>query len=90
MLFSSLTFLFIFLPVVLIGYYIMPSKGKNIWLLLASLFFYFYGEPKYLVIMLAVITISYIFGLLTEKINGSARKIFLAASILVLPLIRSS
>ena len=82
MLFSSLTFLFIFLPVVLIGYYIMPSKGKNIWLLLASLFFYFYGEPKYLVIMLAVITISYIFGLLTEKINGTARKIFLAASIL--------
>lgn len=82
MLFSSLTFLFIFLPFVLIGYYIMPSKGKNIWLLLASLFFYFYGEPKYLVIMLAVITISYFFGLITEKFSGFLRKIFLAVSIL--------
>ena len=81
MLFSSLTFLFVFLPVVLIGYYIMPSKGKNIWLLLASLFFYFYGEPKYLVIMLAVISISYVFGLITEKVSGIARKILLGFSV---------
>ena len=83
MLFSSLTFLFIFLPVVLIGYYVMPSKGKNIWLLLSSLFFYFYGEPKYLIIMLAVITVSYVFGLITEKLSGFARKAALWASVIV-------
>lgn len=82
MLFSSLTFLFVFLPVVLLGYYILPFKLKNIWLLLASLFFYFYGEPKYLILMIAVITVSYIFGLITEKLDGVARKIALAASVI--------
>ena len=83
MLFSSLTFLFVFLPVVLAGYYILPSKAKNIWLLLSSLFFYFYGEPKYLILMLAVITVSYIFGLITEKFDGVARKIALAVSVII-------
>lgn len=81
MLFSSLTFLFIFLPVVLLGYYILPMKAKNIWLLLSSLFFYFYGEPKYLILMLAVISVSYIFGLITEKLSGKARKAVLALSV---------
>ncbi len=83
MLFSSLTFLFIFLPVVLAGYYILPAKVKNIWLLLASLFFYFYGEPKYLILMISVITISYIFGLITEKTSGILRKIMLAVSVIM-------
>ncbi|MBQ3046245.1 MAG: MBOAT family protein [Clostridia bacterium] len=82
MLFSSLTFLFVFLPVVLLGYYILPFKLKNIWLLLSSLFFYFYGEPKYLILMIAVITVSYVFGLITEKLSGTARKIALAVSVL--------
>ncbi len=81
MLFSSLTFLFAFLPIVLAGYYILPAKAKNIWLLLSSLFFYFYGEPKYLILMIAVITVSYIFGLLTEKASGTLRKITLAAAV---------
>ena len=83
MLFSSLTFLFAFLPVVLAVYYVLPSKVKNIWLLAASLFFYFYGEPKYLVIMLSVITVSYIFGLLTDKAKGKMRLILLWASVLL-------
>ncbi|MBQ2848285.1 MAG: MBOAT family protein [Clostridia bacterium] len=83
MLFSSLTFLFVFLPVVMAGYYLLPMKAKNIWLLAASLFFYFYGEPKYLVLMLAVITVSYIFGILTEKTQGTVRKIMLAVSVLL-------
>lgn len=81
MLFSSLTFLFVFLPVVLTGYFLLPAKAKNIWLLLSSLFFYFYGEPKYLALMLAVITISYVFGLLTEKSEGTKRKILLGISV---------
>lgn len=83
MLFSSLTFLFAFLPVVLAVYYVLPSKAKNIWLLAASLFFYFYGEPKYLVIMLSVITVSYIFGLLTDKAKGKMRLILLWASVII-------
>lgn len=83
MLFSSLTFLFMFLPVVLTGYYLLPAKAKNIWLLLSSLFFYFYGEPKYLFLMLSVIFISYIFGLLIEKFKGTKRKIALAANVVL-------
>lgn len=83
MLFSSLTFLFIFLPTVLAVYYILPAKAKNIWLLAASLAFYFYGEPKYLLLMLAIITISYIFGILTEKANGTMRKLALAFSVIL-------
>lgn len=73
MLFSSLTFLFVFLPTVIGIYYILPMKAKNIWLLAASLFFYFYGEPKYLILMISVITLSYIFGLLTDRAEGKAR-----------------
>ncbi len=83
MLFSSLTFLFIFLPTVIGIYYLLPMKLKNIWLLLASLFFYFYGEPKYLILMLAVITSSYIFGLLTDRAEGKARLAITIASVAV-------
>ncbi len=81
MLFSSIIFLFAFLPVVIAGYYILPFKAKNLWLLLSSLFFYFYGEPKYLVIMISVITMSYLFGLVTERAKGTARKVILALSV---------
>ena len=81
MLFSSIIFLFVFLPVVIAGYYILPFKAKNLWLLLSSLFFYFYGEPKYLVLMISVITMSYLFGLVTERAKGTARKAILGLSV---------
>ena len=84
MLFSSMTFLFLFLPIVLGVYFLLPAKAKNIWLLISSLFFYFYGEPKYLILMLAVITASYIFGLITDKLQGTARKISLGISVAVI------
>ena len=83
MLFSSLTFLFIFLPTVIGVYYILPMKLKNIWLLLSSLFFYFYGEPKYLILMVAVISVSYVFGLLTDRAEGKARLALTIASVAV-------
>ncbi|MBR3817856.1 MAG: MBOAT family protein [Clostridia bacterium] len=83
MLFSSLTFLFIFLPTVIGIYYILPMKVKNIWLLLSSLFFYFYGEPKYLILMISVITFSYIFGLLTDRAEGKARLTLTVLSVAV-------
>ena len=59
MLFSSITFLFLFLPVVLAVYYIVPYKAKSIILLVASLFFYAWGEPVYVVIMVLSILLNY-------------------------------
>ena len=53
MLFSSITFLYCFLPCVLLVYFVVPDRMKNLVLLLASMFFYGWGEPKYLVFMLA-------------------------------------
>ena len=52
MVFSSMIFLCVFLPVVLIVYYVLPKQLRNLWLLLASLFFYAWGEPRYIRIML--------------------------------------
>lgn len=67
MLFSSLTFLFIFLPLVLLMYYISGRKLKNSVLLIFSLVFYAYGEPKYLIIMVVSIMVNYIIGLLVDR-----------------------
>ncbi len=63
MVFSSITFLFLFLPVVLAVYYIAPEKLKNIILLVASIFFYAWGEPVYVVLMLLSILLNYFCGL---------------------------
>lgn len=62
MLFSSITFLFMFLPIVLAVYYIVPYKVKNIVLLLASLFFYAWGEPVYVILMVLSIIFNYFCG----------------------------
>ncbi len=84
MLFSGIPFLFYFLPVVLILYFVVPKKLKNTVLLLSSLFFYGWGEPKFLIFMLISIIQGYVFGLLIEKYNGMKRsKVFLVASVLL-------
>ena len=84
MLFSSIPFLFYFLVAVLIAYFAVPGRFKNLILLLASLFFYAWGEPKYVVLMLISITQGYAFGLLIEKYRGGkAAKLFLSLSVLV-------
>lgn len=75
MVFSSTIFLCIFLPIVLLGYYICPKKGRNLFLLIASLVFYAWGEPKYVLLMMLSITINYVFGLLMEKNRQNARRI---------------
>ena len=80
MVFSSITFLFYFLPIVLAIYYIVPNKFKNIVLLLSSLFFYFYGEPTYVLIMIFSIITTYIFGILIDKYKKYS-KLFLILSI---------
>lgn len=84
MLFSGVPFLFWFLPIVLIVYFAAPRKFKNTVLLLSSLFFYGWGEPKFLIFMLISIIQGYVFGLLIEKYNGMKRsKVFLVASVLL-------
>lgn len=67
MLFSSTTFLFAFLTLVLIGYYAVPRKFKNAVLLLFSLVFYAWGEPIYVFLMLGSIAVAYVTGLLCDK-----------------------
>ncbi len=64
MLFSSISFLYYFLPCVLILYFLVPKKQKNTVLLLASIFFYAWGEPKYVLLMLILIVVGYVVGLL--------------------------
>ena len=66
MVFSSLIFLFFFLPAVLFCYYIVPTRfirARNMVLLLFSLFFYFYGEPKLIIMLVLSILMNYLFGL---------------------------
>lgn len=69
MVFSSIPFLYVFLPLVLVCYFIAPKKLKNTVLLIFSLAFYWWGEPKYTILMLVTITFCYLAGLLTEKLR---------------------
>ncbi len=84
MLFSSVPFLFYFLPAALLLYFAAPRPLKNAVLLLASLFFYAWGEPRYVLLMLVSIVQGYLFGLLIEKYRGQkAAKVLLTLSVLV-------
>lgn len=67
MVFSSTTFLFYFLPIVLIAYFLVPRKIKNPVLLIASLFFYAWGEPIYILLMIFSIVLDYLLGLWLES-----------------------
>ncbi|MCI8621070.1 MAG: MBOAT family protein [Clostridia bacterium] len=82
MLFSSINFLYYFLPCVLIIYFITPAKYKNGVLLISSLLFYFYGEPIYILVMLGEILSAYIHGVLIDKYK-KYKKIFLISSIII-------
>ena len=75
MLFSSVTFLFVFLPITMALYYIVPQKFRNVVLLLASLILYAWGEPIYIGLMLLSIVLNYICGLdIEEKQDDPRRK----------------
>ena len=82
MLFSSIPFLYYFLPAVLLLYLIAPKCLKNTVLLLMSLVFYAWGEPRYVAIMLVSVALGYLFGLLIERFRGKkTAKLFLVLSI---------
>ena len=84
MLFSSVPFLFYFLPAVLLVYFLVPKRAKNGVLLLSSLVFYGWGEPRYLPVMLVSILQGYIFGRLIERFRDTRRaKLFLLLSVLL-------
>ena len=82
MLFSSIPFLYYFLAAVLLLYFIVPDKIKNIVLLLSSLFFYAWGEVRYVILMIIAIVMGYIFGLLIGKsTSDKQKKIFLVLAV---------
>ncbi|MDF2877627.1 MAG: hypothetical protein K0S30_723, partial [Clostridia bacterium] len=76
MLFSSIVFLFIFLPGVLVIYYkvIKQRSSRNHFLLLVSLFFYAWGEPVYMFLMLGSIMGNFLFGILIDRYRGQKIK----------------
>ena len=77
MLFTSISFLYYFLPALIIIYSITPKKYKNLILLIASLLFYFYGEPKYVFLMIAEIIIAYIGAILIDKYKNQSKNILI-------------
>ncbi|MCI9612429.1 MAG: MBOAT family protein [Eubacterium sp.] len=84
MLFCSLTFLYYFLPCMLAVYFTVPGRFQNAALLLGSLFFYAWGEPKYVFLMAGIIGLTYLFGLLIEAYrNTAAGRIFCILSVCI-------
>ena len=81
MLFSGIPFLFYFLPCVLLVYFIVPQKGRNAVLFAASLFFYGWGEPKFLLFMVFSIVQGYVFARLIGR--GRRKKLFLTLSLVL-------
>lgn len=74
MVFSSITFLFYFLPALLILYALVPSKLKNLVMILASFVFYAWGEVRFVPVMLSLSVIDFVFAKLMEKNRDHDRK----------------
>lgn len=87
MVFSSLLFMFRFLPFVLAGYFLLPRKFRNLFLLIVSLFFYAWGEPTFVALMLLSIAVNYVGGLMVDKYknaeNEKGAKTALVVSIVI-------
>ena len=84
MVFSNLVFLFVFLPIVIITYYVVPNFLRNYLLLTASLLFYAWGEPQYIFLMIFSILMNYIFGLVIHRLQNhlKAKKAVLILSVI--------
>lgn len=90
MVFSSMIFLWVFLPTVFLIYKAVgltkadwTLKAQNVWLLISSLVFYAWGEPKFVFLMLSSIVVNYLAGIMLGKASGSVRKAVLAAAIIL-------
>ena len=86
MVFSSAVFLFIFLPVVILLHtFIQNTKVRNGLLIVASLVFYAFGEPVYVVMLIGSVAVNYIFGtLLTKKKNKAVLSLAIVANLALL------
>ena len=80
MIFSSILFIYYFLPILLLVYFIIPNKYKNLVLLIFSLLFYFLGEPKYIIVLLSSCIINYYLSKQFEK--SKRRKLYLIISLI--------
>ena len=85
MVFSNAVFLFIFLPVVIAGYYILRGKARNYWLLLVSIFFYAWNKPSFTIILLGSIVLNYFGALLVEKAGQTEKRNSVSYTHLTLP-----
>ncbi|HKM28995.1 MAG TPA: MBOAT family O-acyltransferase [Anaerovoracaceae bacterium] len=84
MLFSSISFLYLFLPLVLLIYAVAPAGLKNLVLLVFSLFFYFCGEPVYTLLLIFAAVSNYIYSIFIDKYRGrGAAKVILVASVII-------
>ncbi|HRH12299.1 MAG TPA: MBOAT family protein, partial [Bacteroidia bacterium] len=82
MIFSSIAFLVYFLPIVLLIYFLLPNKLKNLFLLLASVFFYSWGAPLFIFVILLTTTLDfYLVKMMSESVNEKRRKLILVLSL---------
>ena len=81
MIFSSLLFILVFLPIVLMIYYIVPISARNVVLLIGSIAFYTYGEPRYIFLLLGSVCFNYMIGRCLEAKNRFLRLFFLTVGI---------
>lgn len=84
MIFSSLLFILRFLPIFFLIYYILPLKAKNTWLLIGSIIFYAWGEPKFLILIIISILVNYTAGLLIDHFEKKKSKVKTAIFIIAI------
>ncbi len=87
MVFSSITFMYYFLPIVLLIYFVSPNKIKNLILLISSMLFYFYGEPTYIWVLILSCLVNYLSALLISKYRKQSKLILIIAVIIDLGLL---
>ncbi len=83
MVFSSILFLFYFLPIVLALYFLAPKRHRNLILFISSLFFYAWGEPVYVLLMLFSVTANYFLGIKIDKAKGEQKKKLLFIDVVI-------
>lgn len=86
MLFSSMTFLFVFMPLVMVVYFLSKKEIRNYVLLIASIIFYAWGEPRYLAIMIITILVNYAGAILLDKHYSSRQRLWIVSLTIVLDL----
>ncbi len=87
MVFSSLLFLFFYLPVTLAVYYLVPSRWRNLWLFVINLVFYGWGEPVYVALMVFSIAVNYAAGYLVDRHRDKGRRILVVNAVINLGLL---